>query len=114
MCLLNVHRATVEELLKEYKACESPDYISYVSPFHKPWVIAKNLTGSHLFNFLFPYLYRVYTMSKLNDLSRILLVPCTTTVSASPFPFYCFHSVPNVVSDALRQHTNPSKKQTLY
>jgi len=22
-------RATVEELLKEYKACESPDYISY-------------------------------------------------------------------------------------
>ena len=24
------HRAVVEELLKEYKACESPDYISYV------------------------------------------------------------------------------------
>ena len=23
-------RATVEELMKEYKACESPDYISYV------------------------------------------------------------------------------------
>ena len=23
-------RAVVEELLKEYKACESPDYISYV------------------------------------------------------------------------------------
>lgn len=23
-------RATAEELLKEYKACESPDYISYV------------------------------------------------------------------------------------
>ncbi len=23
-------RATVEELLKEYKACESPDYINYV------------------------------------------------------------------------------------
>lgn len=26
-------RATAEELLKEYKACESPDYISYVSLF---------------------------------------------------------------------------------
>lgn len=26
-----LHRATCEELLKEYKACESPDYISYVS-----------------------------------------------------------------------------------
>lgn len=25
------HRATAEELLKEYKACESADYISYVS-----------------------------------------------------------------------------------
>ena len=24
-------RATCEELLKEYKACESPDYISYAS-----------------------------------------------------------------------------------
>jgi tubulin gamma len=24
-------RATAEELLKEYKACESPDYITYVS-----------------------------------------------------------------------------------
>ena len=24
-------RATCEELLKEYKACESPDYITYVS-----------------------------------------------------------------------------------
>ena len=24
--------ATAEELLKEYKACESPDYISYVRP----------------------------------------------------------------------------------
>ena len=24
------YRATCEELLKEYKACESPDYISYV------------------------------------------------------------------------------------
>ena len=23
-------RATADELLKEYKACESPDYISYV------------------------------------------------------------------------------------
>lgn len=30
-------RATAEELLKEYKACESPDYITYVRvfvPFH--------------------------------------------------------------------------------
>ncbi len=26
-----VIRATADELLKEYKACESPDYISYVS-----------------------------------------------------------------------------------
>jgi len=25
-------RATCEELLKEYKACESPDYITYGSP----------------------------------------------------------------------------------
>jgi hypothetical protein len=25
-------RATADELLKEYKACESPDYISYVCP----------------------------------------------------------------------------------
>ncbi len=25
-------RATADELLKEYKACESPDYISYVRP----------------------------------------------------------------------------------
>ena len=25
-----VVRATADELLKEYKACESPDYISYV------------------------------------------------------------------------------------
>ena len=25
------YRATAEELLKEYKACESADYISYVS-----------------------------------------------------------------------------------
>lgn len=24
------NRATADELLKEYKACESPDYISYV------------------------------------------------------------------------------------
>ena len=26
-----LYSATAEELLKEYKACESPDYISYVS-----------------------------------------------------------------------------------
>lgn len=26
-------RATAEELLKEYKACESADYITYVSSF---------------------------------------------------------------------------------
>jgi len=26
-------RATCEELLKEYKACESPDYITYVSGY---------------------------------------------------------------------------------
>jgi tubulin gamma len=26
-------RATCDELLKEYKACESPDYITYVSVF---------------------------------------------------------------------------------
>jgi tubulin gamma len=25
-------RATAEELIKEYKACESPDYITYVRP----------------------------------------------------------------------------------
>lgn len=37
-CLLVVYldvvffRATAEELLKEYKACESADYITYVGP----------------------------------------------------------------------------------
>ena len=39
LCVLRDHhqrsmwpnRATADELLKEYKACESPDYISYVS-----------------------------------------------------------------------------------
>ncbi len=31
--LLCTRRATAEELLKEYKACESPDYITYVRPF---------------------------------------------------------------------------------
>ena len=30
MVLMAALRATVDELLKEYKACESPDYISYV------------------------------------------------------------------------------------
>ena len=29
---INDIRATADELLKEYKACESPDYISYVGP----------------------------------------------------------------------------------
>lgn len=29
-------RGVVEELLNEYKACESPDYISYVSPATAP------------------------------------------------------------------------------
>jgi len=28
--LIDYRRATAEELLKEYKACESPDYITYV------------------------------------------------------------------------------------
>lgn len=31
--LIIIPRATCEELLKEYKACESADYISYVSSF---------------------------------------------------------------------------------
>lgn len=31
--LIIISRATCEELLKEYKACESADYISYVSSF---------------------------------------------------------------------------------
>jgi hypothetical protein len=26
----DIYRATAEELIKEYKACESPDYITYV------------------------------------------------------------------------------------
>lgn len=30
-------RAVVEELLREYKACESPDYISYVSVSYMLW-----------------------------------------------------------------------------
>ena len=32
-CILStvVHSATAEELQKEYKACESPDYITYVT-----------------------------------------------------------------------------------
>ena len=34
--------ATAEELLKEYKACESPDYITYVRPFVFP-VMARSL-----------------------------------------------------------------------
>jgi hypothetical protein len=28
---LTLPSATVEDLMKEYKACESPDYITYVS-----------------------------------------------------------------------------------
>ena len=35
LCFVSCIRATVEELLKEYKACESADYISYVSVFIK-------------------------------------------------------------------------------
>ena len=30
-------RATAEELIKEYKACESPDYITYVRSFVRPF-----------------------------------------------------------------------------
>ena len=36
-------RATADELLKEYKACESPDYISYVRP--PPTPSLHSLTG---------------------------------------------------------------------
>ena len=33
LCILTCYlRATAEELLKEYKACESADYITYVGP----------------------------------------------------------------------------------
>lgn len=33
-CLdVSFSRATAEELLKEYKACESADYITYVGPW---------------------------------------------------------------------------------
>ena len=32
-----IRSATAEELLKEYKACESPDYITYVRPFVPPF-----------------------------------------------------------------------------
>ena len=38
-------RATCEELLKEYKACESPDYITYVCMFLFAtllWLIARS------------------------------------------------------------------------
>ena len=34
----DLRRAVVEELLKEYKACESPDYISYVCTL-STWLI---------------------------------------------------------------------------
>jgi len=36
-------RATADELLKEYKACESPDYISYVRP--RPIPSLHSVTG---------------------------------------------------------------------
>lgn len=29
-CVTSLNRATCEELLREYKACESPEYITYV------------------------------------------------------------------------------------
>ena len=37
-------RATADELLKEYKACESPDYISYVRP---PLISFSTLSNAH-------------------------------------------------------------------
>ena len=41
-------RAVVEELLKEYKACESPDYISYVCTLSTRliWLLTCSLQGS--------------------------------------------------------------------
>ena len=41
-------RAVVEELLKEYKACESPDYISYVCTLLSLliWLLTCSLQGS--------------------------------------------------------------------
>lgn len=33
------NRATCEELLREYKACESPEYITYVRCVVPPWMI---------------------------------------------------------------------------
>lgn len=37
LCILTCYlRATAEELLKEYKACESADYITYVGPLSVP------------------------------------------------------------------------------
>lgn len=40
-----VIRATCEELLKEYKACESPDYITYVSGHCNNLSISDPLAG---------------------------------------------------------------------
>lgn len=41
-------RAVVEELLKEYKACESPDYISYVCTLsiRLIWLLTCSIQGS--------------------------------------------------------------------
>jgi hypothetical protein len=41
-------RAVAEELLKEYKACESPDYISYVCTLsaRPTWFLTCSLQGS--------------------------------------------------------------------
>ena len=36
-------RATAEELIKEYKACESPDYITYVRSFVRPFELIVSL-----------------------------------------------------------------------
>lgn len=64
---LCTHRATCEELLKEYKACESSDYISYVSCQHlfnsvqciisvvREAQIAIRHRDKTLFLYLFPY-----------------------------------------------------------
>ena len=59
------YRATAEELLKEYKACESPDYITYVRLF-VPSIPAVIVTISpHLFLFVPRLRYRAPAMQTM-------------------------------------------------
>ena len=74
------HSATAEELLKEYKACESPDYISYVRPAIVPlW--PRDLTA--------PY-NRVLPKANMRHDTSILFIslPRVPVVSTCPRPAF--------------------------